>query len=150
MIGFSRVVPTLIALIVAASATAAAPAKASPGGTGPEASACSADAWVDVRCYGATGNGVADDTAAMQRALAAALENDQPLFLSPGTFRITRPLVIDYKTRADTGFRLISMGAVINGKSIATAPVLEIVMLGGQPARAQGLLLFQRTGYAVC
>jgi hypothetical protein len=144
MIGFSRVVPALIALIVAGSV--AAPAKASPGGIGPDASACSANAWIDVRCYGATGNGVADDTAAIQRALAAALEKDEPLFLSPGTFRITRPLVIDYKMRADTGFRLISMGAIINGKSIAAEPVLEIVCSGGNPHSPKGCFYFNEQG----
>ena len=37
------------------------------------ASACTAAAtWIDVRCYGAVGNGSADDTAAIGRALAAA------------------------------------------------------------------------------
>ena len=35
------------------------------------ASACANPSWIDVRCYGATGNGVTDDTAAINRALAA-------------------------------------------------------------------------------
>jgi len=85
-------------------------------------------------------------SAVFQRALAAALEKDQPLFLSPGTFRITRPLVIDYKIRADTGFRLMSMGAVINGKSIATEPVLEIVCSGGDPHSPKCCFYFNEQG----
>jgi Pectate lyase superfamily protein len=110
------------------------------------ASACTDPPWVDVRCYGATGNGVTDDTAALDRALAAALATDQPLFLPHGTFRITRTFVIDYKARADTGFRLISMGAIINGKSIASEPVLEIRCSGGNPRAPKGCFYFNEQG----
>jgi len=107
---------------------------------------CPSDSWVDVRCYGATGNGVTDDTAAINRALTAALADDQPLFLPHGTFRITHTLVIDYKQRADTGFRLISMGAIIDGKSIASAPVLDIVCSGGNPSSPKGCFYFNEQG----
>jgi hypothetical protein len=110
------------------------------------ASACTNPSWIDVRCYGATGNGVTDDTAAINRALAATLASDQPLFLPHGTFRITRTLVIDYKTRSDTGFRLISMGAIINGKSISSEPALEIVCTGGNPHAPKGCFYFNEQG----
>ncbi len=110
------------------------------------ASACANPSWIDVRCYGATGNGVTDDTAAINRALAAALASDQPLFLPHGTFRVTRTVVIDYKTRSDTGFRLISMGAIINGKSISSAPALEIVCTGGSPHAPKGCFYFNEQG----
>ncbi len=144
MIGFSRLMPALIAFV--ATAPAPATAASSPANVEPSASACSANSWVDIRCYGATGNGTTDDTAAIQRAVAIALEKDQPLFLSPGTFRITRPLVIDYTTRADTGFRLISMGAIINGKSISAQPVLEIRCSGGNPRSPKGCFYFNEQG----
>lgn len=108
--------------------------------------ACPAASWIDVRCYGATGNGASDDGAAINRALAAALATDQPLFLPHGTFRISRPLVIDYRTRSDTGFRLISMGAIINGKSISAAPVLDIVCSGGNPRSPKGCFYFNEQG----
>lgn len=144
MIGFSRVVPALVAFALVVPASA--PASTTPTGLAPGASACSSNAWVDVRCYGATGNGTTDDTAAIQSALGVALEQNQPLFLSPGTFRITRPLVIDYTTRADTGFRLISMGAIINGKSISAAPVLEVLCSGGNPRSPKGCFYFNEQG----
>jgi len=110
------------------------------------ASACANPSWIDVRCYGATGNGVTDDSAAINHALAVALAADQPLFLPHGTFRITRTLVIDYKTRSDTGFRLISMGAIIDGKSISSEPVLEIVCSGGNPHSPEGCFYFNEQG----
>ena len=127
-----------------AMAAPAARAATNPNSLG--APACPAASWIDVRCYGATGNGTTDDSAAINRALAAALATDQPLFLPHGTFRISRPLVIDYRIRSDTGFRLISMGAIINGKSIAAAPVLDIVCSGGNPRSPKGCFYFNEQG----
>jgi hypothetical protein len=137
-----RVLTALVAL------TISGPAIAATGPAGPQSTpaACSANPWVDVRCYGATGNGITDDTAAINRALAAALESDEPLFLPHGKFRITRTLVIDYKIRADSGFRLISMGAVIDGKSISWAPVLEILCSSGNPHAPMGCFYFNEQG----
>ena len=111
------------------------------------ASACTAAAtWIDVRCYGAAGNGSTDDTAAIGRALAAALASDRPLLLPHGTFKLTRPLVIDYRTRSDTGFRLISMGAVLDGRTMASQPVLEISCSGGTPISPKGCFYFNEQG----
>ena len=82
MIGVSRVLPVLTALLVAA--LVAVPARAnSRRWTG--ASACAANAWIDVRCYGATGDGVTDDTNAIQNAIGDSLGKNEPLFLSAGT-----------------------------------------------------------------
>ncbi|MBW3542626.1 MAG: right-handed parallel beta-helix repeat-containing protein, partial [Planctomycetes bacterium] len=47
---------------------------------------------VNVFHYGAAGDGAADDTAALEHALAAG---DGVLELNKGTYRITRPLVLD-------------------------------------------------------
>jgi hypothetical protein len=127
----------------------AAPAHGAPAGVNQvtvSASACTATSWIDVRCYGATGNGSTDDTAAINRALSAALATDQPLFLPHGTFKLTRPLVIDYRTRSDTGFRVISMGAILDGKTIAAQPVLEILCSGGTPISPKGCFYFNEQG----
>jgi hypothetical protein len=110
------------------------------------AAACPATSWIDVRCYGTTGNGRTDDTAAVDRALAAALAADEPLFLPHGTFKLTRTLVIDYKTRSDTGFRLISMGAILDGKAISSEPVLEIQCSGGTEISPKGCFYFNEQG----
>lgn len=135
-------------LFLFASMLIAAPRPA-PAATTPHpmpAPACPAASWIDVRCYGATGNDITDDTAAVDRALAAALAEDEPLFFPHGRFRITRTLAIDYAKRSDTGFRLISMGAVIDGKSIAGQPVLEILCSGGTPRSPKGCFYFNEQG----
>jgi hypothetical protein len=53
--------------------------------------------WVDVRDYGAVGNGVADDTAAFEAADTAA--NGRTLVVSKGTFRLAGDLTIDSPVR---------------------------------------------------
>src|SRR5271165_3288162 len=108
--------------------------------------ACPASSWIDVRCYGAAGDDTSDDTTAINRALAAALAADEPLFLPHGTFRITQTLTIDYAINAGTGFRLISMGAAIDGKSITTQPVLNILCSGGNAHAPKGCFYFNEQG----
>ncbi len=110
------------------------------------AASCGFNPWIDVRCYGATGNGSTDDTGAVNRALAAALSADEPLLFPHGKFKLTRPLVIDYTTRSDTGFRLISMGAVLDGKTISSQPVLEIHCSGGTEISPKGCFYFDEQG----
>lgn len=122
----------------------AAPLRAEAGGANPaplSAAVCAANPWIDVRCFGATGNGATDDTGAVNRALAAALSADEPLFLPHGRYKLTRTLVIDYKARADTGFRLISMGAVLDGNTISSEPVLEIHCSGGTVSRQRDVFI---------
>ena len=53
--------------------------------------------WVDVRDYGAVGNGVADDTAAFEAADTAAA--GRTLVVSKGTFRLGGDLTIDSPVR---------------------------------------------------
>jgi hypothetical protein len=73
---------------------------------------------VDVASFGATGDGMIDDTVALEHAL---LEGDGVLRLHKGTFRLTRPLVIDL---ARTGY------AAVMGEGGAS----RFVMAGAGPA----------------
>ena len=52
-------------------------------------------AWIDVREYGATGDGVTDDTAAIQAAITAALAAGTDIELGRGVYRITASVNID-------------------------------------------------------
>jgi len=59
--------------------------------------------WIDVRYYGATGDGVTDDTVAIQRAIVVARTNGVPLLFpygAAGTYLITAPLVLASDTLA--------------------------------------------------
>ncbi|HEY1261044.1 MAG TPA: glycosyl hydrolase family 28-related protein [Stellaceae bacterium] len=107
---------------------------------------CTGGPWVNARCYGALGNGKSDDTTALENAVHAAIAADAPLMLPHGTYRLSRPLVVDYRKVADTGFRLISMGAILDGRRITTGPVLRIVCSGGTPAAPKGCFYFKEEG----
>jgi hypothetical protein len=109
-------------------------------------SACASNPWIDVRCYGAAGNDRNDDSAALADALRAALAGDQPLLLPHGAYKLTRRLVIDYAERANTGFRLMSMGAILDGRNIAGGPVLEVICSGGTSVAPKGCFYFREEG----
>jgi hypothetical protein len=56
--------------------------------------------WTNVKTtYGAVGNGVTDDTAALQRALddLGKSSTSSVLYVPAGTYRITQKLVLDYR-----------------------------------------------------
>jgi hypothetical protein len=61
--------------------------------------------WVYLRAAGATGNGVTDDTAAIQAALTAATEAGRPVFCKPGTYLVSSTLVVgtDFVGSASVG-----------------------------------------------
>jgi hypothetical protein len=105
--------------------------------TAPGHAACGPDAGeVDVGCYN-------NDLPA---ALAVALSSDQPLLLSSGTYTLKKTLVIDYASRAGSGFRLISRGARIDGTAIRKGPVLAFVCSGGATANPKDCFYFHEEG----
>ncbi|MDI3340500.1 MAG: right-handed parallel beta-helix repeat-containing protein [Sphaerobacter sp.] len=57
------------------------------------------DNWVNVRDFGAAGNGRADDTSAISAALATAKRRGARLYVPAGTYRVTRTVVIDSPLR---------------------------------------------------
>lgn len=72
---------------------------------------------ISAKDFGAVGDGVADDTLALQRALAAA----DAIYLPAGSYRVTSPLVVDYgKSLFGVGQRSVIKGAA------GTDPVIEL------------------------
>jgi hypothetical protein len=99
--------------------------------------ACGADAGVvDASCY----------SGSLPAALADALASDRPLLLPSGTYTLNQTLVIDYANRADSGFRIISQGARIDGTAIRNGPVLAIICSGGTTAKPRSCFYFHEEG----
>jgi hypothetical protein len=86
-------------------------------------------AQVPARLYGAIGDGVADDWAALQTAMSEAAEQGATLVIPPGTYRITKTL------KAPRGLKLSAYGATIttyipnlgNSGSIAASLMIDSV-----------------------
>src|SRR5271166_1749014 len=92
---------------------------------------CSGQPWIDVRCNGATGDDSHDDTAAISTTIAAAIPNNWPVHFPAGNYKVTSAIAIEYAGQATKGFRLISECATIDGRGIASGPVLQIECGGG-------------------
>ena len=107
---------------------------------------CSGHPWIDVRCNGAVGDGNHDDTNAINSTISAAIANNWPVRLTAGTYKVTSRIIIDYATQAGQGFRLISDGAVIDGRTIASGPVLQIQCGGGTTSSPTGCFYFKEEG----
>jgi hypothetical protein len=107
---------------------------------------CSGQPWIDVRCNGATGDDSHDDTSAIQTTIATAITNGWPVHIPAGTYKVTSGLVIDYAGQAASGFRLISEGATLDGRTIATGPVVQIQCSGGTVSSPTGCFYFKEEG----
>jgi Pectate lyase superfamily protein len=107
---------------------------------------CSGRPWLDVRCNGAVGDDIHDDTTAIQTTINNAVANNWPVHIPAGTYKVTSTLIVDYSSQAANGFRLISRGGVIDGRSVSTGPVLQIQCGGGSPASPTGCFYFKEEG----
>ena len=107
---------------------------------------CSGRPWLDVSCYGAVGDDVHDDTAAIQTAINNAIAHDWPVHMPAGTYKVSSTLIIDYSGQAANGFRLISRGAVIDGRPLSSGPVVQIQCGGGSVSSPTGCFYFKEEG----
>ncbi len=111
---------------------------------------CSGRPWIDVRCPsmagGAVGDDSHDDTAAIQATIDAAITNDWPVHVPAGTYKVTSKVTIDYAAQSGNGFRLLSEGATVDGRSIGSGPVLQVECSGGTSASPTGCFYFRQQG----
>jgi hypothetical protein len=95
---------------------------------------CNPTGRIDARCY-----------PDLQTATTAALAANEPLWLPAGTYTLSRELVIDYAPLADTGFQIISDGAVIDATATGLR-VMTITCSGGTPENPKGCFYFHLQG----
>jgi len=111
---------------------------------------CSGHPWIDVKCPsmagGAVGDGNHDDTSAINTTISTAVTNNWPVHIPAGTYKVTSPLTIDYAGQASHGFRLISEGATIDGRTIGAGPVLQVLCSGGTTGSPTGCFYFREEG----
>jgi hypothetical protein len=108
--------------------------------------ACSGRPWYDVKCADAVGNDVADDTAALQNAINSAVTNGWPVHIPAGTYKLTGQITLDYAGQARNGFTLISEGATLDGRTIASGPVLQVECSGGTVSSPATCFYFRQRG----
>jgi hypothetical protein len=107
---------------------------------------CSGRPWIDVKCNGAVGDGSHDDTGAIQTTINTAITNNWPVHVPAGTYKVTAKLTIDYAGQASSGFRLVSEGATIDGRTITSGPVLQVQCSGGTVGSPTGCFYFKEEG----
>jgi hypothetical protein len=107
---------------------------------------CSGRPWIDVRCNGAVGDDSHDDTTAINTTISTAITNNWPVRFSAGTYKVTSPISIDYAGQATKGFRLISEAATLDGRAVASGPVLQIQCGGGSSTSPTGCFYFKEEG----
>jgi hypothetical protein len=107
---------------------------------------CSGRPWIDVRCNGAVGDDNHDDTTAINATIAAAITSNWPVHFPAATYKVSSAISIDYAGQASKGFRLISEGATIDGRAIASGPVLQVQCGGGSTGSPTGCFYFREEG----
>ena len=110
----------------AAALAAGAAGRASPATSRP---AVGTEKLLNAKDFGASGDGATDDTAAMEKALAA-MTPDGTLVIPPGQYRVTRPLHVRRLSR----FRITGAGhptALVDDAPMAALLVVEYPALDG-------------------
>lgn len=92
-------------------------------------------AWVDVQEFGAVGDGVHDDTAAIQAGIVATSADGQGLWFPAGTYKTTAPLLVGSNLRV-----WLSAAATIVGALTIKGDKKNAVFQGGNVSVAKTTL----------
>jgi hypothetical protein len=106
------------------------------------------DAALNVKRFGATGDGVADDTAAIQAAIAANPDDRGVVYLPAGTYGISGPLTIQSGVtligdgdETTTIVQAATSGATITGTDIIRLNIRDLSLVGPNSGTGVGLAL---------
>lgn len=83
---------------------------------------------INVKTYGAKGDGVTDDTAAIQAAVSAAFTARKPLRIPVGRYRVTRPISVTGTGALGEGLTIVGDGADPRQYSSWAAPAAFSVL----------------------
>lgn len=111
-----------------------------------------AKVFIDVKSKGAVGNGIANDSAAIQAAIADSVSTGVPVYLSPGTYLINAPLAISQtvtivgagrekstlKASASLNDYVIKFSGGATGVGIVGARFADFTIDGNQTAQTAG------------
>lgn len=86
---------------------------------------------LNVQSFGATGNGITDDGAAIQRALDAAVTTKQQLYFPAGTYRTSRALQAVSPPTVPFTYNVDILGTLSSTiQYVGTAPISAVLLLG--------------------
>lgn len=86
---------------------------------------------INIEDFGAVGDGIADDTVAVQAALDYWKDNACELVFASGkTYKVTSSVVIDFSITNTLPKSIYGYGSVLDGATIASGDVLKITVTG--------------------
>jgi hypothetical protein len=91
--------------------------------------------------FGAVGNGVADDTAAIQAAVDYAITNDvKTVYFPPGSYKISAPIIVAKKNGAGSAWDYVATNLVGDGRKVLGGDTVTVT----QTDPDQAAFIFQK------
>jgi len=108
------------------------------------------DPWIDVRAYGAVGDGVVDDTQALNNAFAEAVSQGKRAFIPPGTFKITSTLRTSAEIFGESPLKSViynaGTGDALDLGGASYYNLYENFQVMGNPNSRDGITLYTKPG----
>jgi len=99
--------------------------------------------WVDIKAFGAKGDGTTDDTESFELAIAYCILNSFPLFISPGRYIISSKLLIEARriTIIGSGYGGLNSGSVCEIVSTISSSTSDIISINESHQELDGATL---------